>query len=172
MSEHLQNEQDATTEKYLVFEVGRKPFSLPISIVREVMEYTEVDPIPTAPAFVVGAINLRGNVIPVLSLALRFGEEQSVVSNRTCIVIVEVLRSGESLVIGLLVDLVTKVLELDLDRVDDVPSLGGQLENRFIKGLAKTENQLLSILQVDELLTIRDMDLPVEESNGTDSERK
>ncbi|MDG3087919.1 chemotaxis protein CheW [Vibrio hannami] len=151
--------EESFKEKYLVFEINQRNYSLPISIVREIMEYVEVDSIPMAPAFIVGAINLRGEVIPVISLAIRFGMEQQAVNSRTCIVIVEVQRDQQILVIGLMVDMVTRVLDLDVQNIDEVPSLGGQLENRFVKGLAKSDERLLAIVEVDELLTVRDMDL-------------
>lgn len=160
------------SEKYLVFDIGKRSYSLPISIVREIMEYVDVDPIPMVPGFITGAINLRGNVVPVLSLAVRLGQEQQPVTSRTCIVIVDVERSGEQMIIGLMVDIVSRVLDLNLDAIDEVPTLGGQLESRFVKGLAKSEERLLAILEVDELLTIREMDLLEEVMDGAFSEKE
>jgi purine-binding chemotaxis protein CheW len=149
----------AEKDKYLAFELNNMPYAVPISLVKEIMEFITVDPIPMAPDFIIGAINLRGEVIPVFDLSIRLAKDKQPCTNRTCIIIVECEFKNIPIVIGFKVDMVTKVLDISMDEIDTVPSIGGQFQSRFVMGLAKLDTNLLTILDISKLLTINEFEL-------------
>ncbi|KZN30251.1 hypothetical protein N480_04715 [Pseudoalteromonas luteoviolacea S2607] len=154
-------------DKYLAFELNHATYSINISLVKEIMEYVEVDPIPMAPDFIIGAINLRGEVIPVFDLSLRLGKLPQALTNRTCIIIAECLFNEQQITIGLKVDIVTKVLDISSADIDKVPSIGGQFHSRFVLGLAKLPDKLMTILDISKILTLDDMKL-IEDLNNAE----
>ncbi|WP_081310428.1 chemotaxis protein CheW [Pseudoalteromonas luteoviolacea] len=154
-------------DKYLAFELNHASYSINISLVKEIMEYVEVDPIPMAPDFIIGAINLRGEVIPVFDLSLRLGKQPQELTNRTCIIIAECLFNEQQITIGLKVDIVTKVLDISGSDIDSVPSIGGQFHSRFVLGLAKLPDKLMTILDISKILTLDDIKL-IEDLNNAD----
>lgn len=149
-------------DKYLAFELNKTPYAISISLVKEIMEYIKVDPIPMSPDFIIGAINLRGDVIPVFDLSVRLGKPQQTCTNRTCIIIAECLYNESAIVIGLKVDMVTKVIDILQSDIDDVPSIGGQFQSRFVYGLAKLEDKILTILNILRILTLNNLELVTE----------
>ncbi|WP_249348591.1 chemotaxis protein CheW [Pseudoalteromonas citrea] len=146
-------------DKYLAFELNKTPYAISISSVKEIMEYIQVDPIPMSPDFIIGAINLRGDVIPVFDLSVRLGKPEQPCTNRTCIIIAECIYNENPIVIGLKVDMVTKVIDISQSDIDDVPSIGGQFQSRFVYGLAKLEDKILTILNILRILTLNNQEL-------------
>ncbi|AZZ97922.1 MULTISPECIES: chemotaxis protein CheW [Pseudoalteromonas] len=146
-------------DKYLAFELNGAPYSISIAIVREIMEYIEVDKIPMAPEFIIGAINLRGLVIPVFDLSVRLNKPAQAITNRTCIIVAECDYKAQNITVGLKVDMVTKVLDIPAHEVDQVPSIAGQFHSRFVYGLAKLKDNLMTILDITKILTLNDVQL-------------
>ncbi|TQF70564.1 chemotaxis protein CheW [Pseudoalteromonas luteoviolacea] len=170
MTDHTTQSSFVDKDKYLAFELNHASYSINISLVKEIMEYVEVDPIPMAPEFIIGAINLRGEVIPVFDLSLRLAKQPQEITNRTCIIIAECLFNEQQITIGLKVDMVTKVLDISATDIDKVPSIGGQFHSRFVLGLAKLPDKLMTILDISKILTLDDMKLIEDLNNAQLSE--
>lgn len=144
-------------EKYLVFEVDSAICSIPIDSVREIIEYAQVDLIPLAPECILGAIDLRGGVIPVIDLSTRLGKHNNPVTKRTCIVIAECRVNQTDIVFGLKVDLVQSVVNITTKSIEPMPSIGGQYESKYVAGLAKVKESLVAVLNLEQLLTLDDV---------------
>lgn len=143
--------------QYLTFALQREVFGLDILCVREIIEYARPTTVPMMPAFVHGVINLRGNVVPVIDLAQRFGRAPTILHARTCVVILEVETPDGPVPIGVLVDAVNAVLDLDADQVEPAPSFGTGLRQDFIHGMARTDAGFIILLDVTRVLSVDDM---------------
>ncbi|MBV8464633.1 MAG: purine-binding chemotaxis protein CheW, partial [Burkholderiales bacterium] len=147
----------AGVKLYLAFVLGGEAFAIEIERIREIIEYDMPTPVPMMPNAVCGVINLRGAVVPVLDLAVRFGRSPVVVGRRSCYVIVEVEYGGAMHVIGLLVDRVTAVIEIAESSIEPPPTFGARINVDFIAGMARHENRFLIILNVVRALSIEEM---------------
>ncbi len=142
-------------DKYLTITLAGERFGLPVVEVREILEYSETTPVPMMPDYVRGAINLRGKGVPVLDLALRFGRPASVVGRRSCIVIVEAPPvAGQSFDVGLLVDAVNEVVDIPSSEIEPAPSLGGQVKTDFLRGMGRSKDRFIVLLNLEQVLTI------------------
>ena len=139
--------------QYLTFFLGDETFSLDIGRVREVLDYTIVTSVPRMPEYMQGVINLRGSVVPVVDLRLKFGMPQLSVSVNTCIIIVEATVNGDGTVLGLLADSVQEVIELDRGSVQPAPRIGTRLDTGFIKGIGRQDDQFIIILDIDRIFS-------------------
>ena len=137
---------------FVAFGLGREAFAVGIRHVREILQFTGLTEVPLMPAFVRGVINLRGAVVPVLDLALRFGRTPTEVGRRTCVVILEVPQGDGVLAFGVIVDSVTEVLELAASEIEPPPSLGTGPRSPFIGGIAKVRSTFVILLDVARLL--------------------
>ncbi|MFJ4144575.1 chemotaxis protein CheW [Pseudomonas sp. NPDC089734] len=153
----LLSETDVLSIQHLSFRVRDAAYALPIDLVREIIEYDEVTTVPMMPAFIHGVINLRGNVVPVLDLAARFGFELTVPDKRTCIVIIELTLEDLYQRIGLVVDAVDAVLDIDPQQVVPVPPFGAGIRTDFIAGMARSEQAFTIILNIAQVLSLDDI---------------
>jgi len=144
-------------DKYLTFALGREHFALNILCVREILEYEAPTDVPMMPNFVRGIVNLRGAVIPVIDLAVRFGRAASAPTKKTCIVIIETQANGEPQVFGTVVDSVSEVLEIPAAEIEAVPDFGMSLRTDFVQGVGKVNNKFVVILNVDAALSMDEM---------------
>jgi purine-binding chemotaxis protein CheW len=139
--------------QYLTFRLGEEVFALDITQVREVLDYTTITRVPRMPAFMRGVINLRGSVVPVVDLRLKFemaGTERTV---NTCIIIVEVDLGGERTVLGALADSVQEVVELEPGQIEAAPRIGSIVHADFIRGMGKRGEGFTIILDVDRVFS-------------------
>lgn len=143
--------------QHLSFRVREAAYALPIDLVREIIEYHDVTPVPMMPAFIHGVLNLRGNVVPVLDLAARFGFELTVATKRTCIVIIELHLEDHQQSIGLVVDAVDAVLDIDPQHVVPPPPFGAGIRTDFIAGMARNEQTFTIILNIPQVLSLDDI---------------
>ncbi len=143
--------------QHLTFKLDEEVFSLDISKVREVLEYTSVTKVPQTPDFMCGVINLRGGVVPVVDLRLKFGMAEAEKTVNTCIIIVEVTLDGESTVLGALADSVQEVFEFETDQIEPAPKIGARLNTDFIQGMGKREDQFIIILDIDKVFSTDDL---------------
>ena len=143
--------------QYLTFTLQDEIYGLDILRVREILEYTRPTTVPMMPAFVHGVINLRGNVVPVIDLAQRFGRAPTALQARTCIVIVEIEGEDGPLAIGVLVDAVNAVLDMEAGQIEPAPSFGTGLRQEFIRGMARTDAGFIILLDVGRVLSVEDM---------------
>lgn len=144
--------------KYLTFNLGDEGYGLEILKVQEIIGMQEITKIPRTPDYVRGVINLRGKVIPVIDLRLKFGMPGQELTRKTCIIMVQVQRQEMDLIIGLVVDEVSEVLNISGDQIEPAPSLGMQVETHFILGMAKTESAVKILLDIDKVLSAEEMD--------------
>lgn len=145
------------TTQYLTFELAAEVFALEISKVREVLDFTTVTKVPQTPDFMLGVINLRGAVVPVVDMRLKFGLEKTDTSVNTCIIIVEIEVDGEATVLGAMADSVQEVLDLNFDQIEPPPRIGTRLKTKFIKGMGKKENQFIIILDIDRVFSVDEL---------------
>lgn len=139
--------------QHLTFKLDEEVFALDISKVREVLEYTSVTKVPQTPDFMCGVINLRGGVVPVVDLRLKFGMPEAEKTVNTCIIIVEVKLDGEITVLGALADSVQEVFEFEPDQIEPAPKIGTRLKTEFIKGMGKRDEQFIIILDIDKVFS-------------------
>jgi purine-binding chemotaxis protein CheW len=145
------------TKQYLTFQLGDEVFGLDVSHVREILEFTTVTRVPRTPDYMRGVINLRGSVVPVLDMRLKFGLTRTEKSVNTCVVVVEVSFERENMVIGALVDSVQEVFELEADQIEPAPKIGIQLRTEFIKGMGKREEAFIIILDIDKVFSAEEI---------------
>ncbi len=141
-------------KQYLCLAVGRETYAVGIDMVREIMEVGRMTPLPLTPDFVRGVMNLRGAVVPVIDIKARFGAEPAVIGRRSSVVIVETDHKDQDgpLVVGVLVDGVSEVLEIAYQDIEPVPALGTRVPREFLQGMAKAKGTLLSIMDADRIL--------------------
>jgi purine-binding chemotaxis protein CheW len=137
----------------LIFVLAGEEYAVDILRVREIIRYTTPTRVPGMPAAVRGLINLRGRVVPVIDLAVRFGFPESVITERTSIVMVETTSEEGEVVIGIITDAVTAVLELAQDQVQPTPSFGTKVGAEFLDGMAeKGDQKFVMLLNIDRVL--------------------
>lgn len=153
----------ATSEEgqsqYLTFLLGGEMFAIPILNIKEIIEYGQLTTVPMMPEFIRGVINLRGAVVPVVDIAVRFGRKSTAVTRRTCIVIIEIeTESGdERQDIGVVVDTVNEVLEIPRTEIEQAPSFGAKIRADFIQGMGKIGGKFVVILDVNQVLSVDEM---------------
>ena len=143
--------------QYLTFQLAGESFAIGILSIKEIIEYHTLTEVPMMPASVRGVINLRGAVVPVMDLLARFGRPSSEVTKRTCIVIVEIEADEERQVIGVVVDAVNEVLDIDAADIEPPPSFGANIRTDFIQGMGKVRGKFVILLNVHQVLSIDDL---------------
>ncbi|HNU36018.1 MAG TPA: chemotaxis protein CheW [Methanomassiliicoccales archaeon] len=145
------------TRQYLTFQLGEEVFAIDVANVREILEYNSVTRVPRSPEYMRGVINLRGSVVPVFDMRLKFGMTGTQKTINTCIVVVEVSYEGEDIIIGALVDSVQEVFELEADQIEPAPKIGTHLRTEFIKGMGKRDERFIIILDIDKVFSIEEI---------------
>jgi purine-binding chemotaxis protein CheW len=149
-----QSRTRSTTDKYLTFVLGKEHYALPIRKVQEIIGLQEITPVPRLPSFVRGVINLRGKVIPITDLRLKFGMAKGEDTRRTCIVVVQIERTGiPAVTMGVVVDHVSEVQDIPPEQVEPPPSIGSSVDATFINGVAKVAKKVVVLLDIDRLLS-------------------
>lgn len=154
--------------QYLTFILDEEVFALEIGKVREVLDFTTVTKVPQTPEFMRGVINLRGSVVPVVDMRLKFGMSQTEKTVNTCIIIVEIEIDGEITVLGALADSVREVLEMDEDQIEPAPKIGTRLKTEFIRGMGRQEERFIILLDIDKIFSSDELAL-VQEAGTTES---
>jgi len=149
----LQEEQG----QYLTFLLHGEMYAIGILHIKEILEYGQLTTVPMMPDFIRGVINLRGSVVPVVDLSARFGDGQSEISKRTCIVIIEVVNDTGSQDIGVVVDSVSEVLEISNGDIEPAPNFGASIRADFIKGMGKIDGDFVIILNVARVLSVDEL---------------
>ncbi len=143
--------------QYLTFKVGTEVFAIPIENIREIIEFSGLTEIPMMPDFLRGVINLRGAVVPVVDLSARFGRAATVVSRRTCIVILEVMQDEHMLALGVMVDAVNEVLTVEPHQMEPRPSFGAKVRAEFIEGMISLGERFVIALDIQQVLAVAEM---------------
>lgn len=151
--------QAGRADKYLTVSLGEDRFGIPVVRVKEIIECGRIVSLPMAPAAVRGTINLRGKVVPVVDLAVRFGRQPMVVGRRTCIVIAEIEgeRMHQMFDVGLLVDAVNEVVDIPPEEIEQAPSMDGAIRTDFSAGMGKVHDVFVLLLRVEALVNVADL---------------
>ena len=144
-------------QQYLTFTLSGEMYAVGILNVKEIIEYGSLTEVPMMPTFMRGVINLRGAVVPVIDLAVRFHGKSSQIQRRTCIVIVEVRQEEQTQDIGILVDTVSEVLEIPASQIEPPPGFGARIRTDFIHGMGKVAGRFVIILAIQNVLAIDEM---------------
>jgi len=144
---------DPRSGKYLTFRLAREEFAIQVLRVREIMGLQDITAVPQTPHFMKGVINLRGKIVPVVDLRLKFGFPEVEATQATCIIVVQ-LRSGkDTLLMGLLVDAVSEVLNFVPSDIEDTPDFGRGVTTPYLLGIAKVKGTVKILLNIDEVLS-------------------
>ena len=145
--------------KYLTFTLADEEYGIGILKIKEIIGMMPVTTVPQTPEFVKGVINLRGKVIPVIDLRLRFGMESMDYTERTCIIVVEIDGTSGTVQIGIVVDSVSEVLNIKADEIEDTPTFGTKLKTDYILGMAKMEGGVKILLDINRVLKTEEVEL-------------
>ena len=139
------------TTQYLTFKLGEEIFAVDVAKVREILDVSTITKVPQTPDFMRGVINLRGSVVPVVDMRLKFGMTATERTVNSCIIVMEIALDEEVTVLGSLADSVQEVLELEPDQLEPAPRIGTKLRTDFIKGMGKYNDQFIMILDIDKI---------------------
>jgi purine-binding chemotaxis protein CheW len=155
----LERTETAGTTQYLTFRLSDEVYALDIGKVREVLDFTTVTKVPRTPEFMRGVINLRGSVVPVVDLRLKFGLPATEKTVNTCVIITEVTVDDDTTILGCLADSVQEVLDLAPGDISAAPRIGTKLRTDFIKGMGKRDDRFLIILDIDRVFSVEELAL-------------
>lgn len=165
----LARAEASQTSQYLTFTLGNELFAVPIAPIREIIEFPGLTEIPMTPAFLRGVINLRGAVVPVIDLSLRFGRAATQVGRRTCVVIVEVPHEEGLQPVGVIVDTVSAVLDVEDASIDQRPGFGTGLRTDFVAGMLNLGGKFVVVLDMNNVLSSDELEQLVSSSNDIGS---
>ncbi len=139
------------------FMLSNEIYGIEISKVREVMDFKKITIVPKTPDFMKGVINLRGGVVPVIDMRLKFGMEETEKTVDTCIIIVDISVDGEQTFIGALADSVKEVITLEPENIEPAPKIGTRLDTEFIKGMGKLNEEFVIVLDIEKIFTSEEL---------------
>ena len=145
------------TTQYLTFKLDDETYAIDINQVREVLDFTVITKVPRMPDFMQGVINLRGGVVPVVDLRLKFEMPSTEKTVDTCIIIMEITIDGETTLLGALADSVQEVLNLEPDQLEPAPKIGTRLKTEFIKCMGKKNDEFIIILDIDRVFSVDEL---------------
>lgn len=146
--------EEVATAKYLIFDLGMESYGLEIFHVNEIIGVQTITEVPEQPVYVKGIINLRGKIIPVIDVRLRFKKEERGYDERTCIIVIDI----QELLVGLIIDRVVEVVDIPVGQIAPPPKLNNEFKNRYIKGIGKTESGVKLLLDCNRLLLDEEID--------------
>ncbi|MFZ0543527.1 MAG: chemotaxis protein CheW [Candidatus Sulfotelmatobacter sp.] len=156
-----------STVQYLTFLTAGEEYAIAIVKIREIIEYEAVTTVPNTPVWIRGVTNLRGKVVPVVDLAVKFGMPAAGISKFSCIIITEVMFQGESLIMGVLADAVSQVIELSADEIEATPPFGTRVKTEYLLGMGALGKKFCLILDIDKVLSADEV-LAVSESAASE----
>lgn len=146
-----------TDQKLLTFSLGSEGYGISILKVKEIIGMMDITPVPKTPEFIKGVINLRGKIIPVMDLRLKFSMDEKEYNERTCIIVAEVLIKGSQKLLGVVVDMVSEVVTISNDQIEPPPEYGTTAEHNSILGIGKIKERVVIILDIDEVFQCEDV---------------
>jgi purine-binding chemotaxis protein CheW len=148
---------DARAGKYLTFHLANEEFGIRVLKVREIMGLQEITAVPQTPCHIKGVINLRGKVVPVIDLRLKFGLPAAEYSQRTCIIVTQVQGESSAVLMGIVVDGVSEVLNLTATEIEDTPDFGEDIAGRYLLGMAKVKGKVKILLDIDKVVSTQEI---------------
>jgi len=153
----IKEQEEAVQQQYLTFFLADEEYAVGIQRVKEIIEYTAITKVPKVPMWIRGVINLRGNVVPVVDLAVRFGMEERTITKTTCIVIVEVQQEAERAVMGVIADAVNQVIDFAPKDIEEPPAFGTRVRLEYLFGMGKLGKKFALILNIDTVLSAAEL---------------
>jgi purine-binding chemotaxis protein CheW len=150
-------QNDARAGKYLTFQLGNEEFGIRVLKVREIMGIQEITAVPQTPAHIKGVLNLRGKVVPVIDLRLKFGLAAAEYTQRTCIIVTQVQGEAGAVLMGIVVDGVSEVLNLTPSEIEDTPDFGEEISTAYLLGMAKAKGKVKILLDIDKVLSSQEL---------------
>lgn len=141
------------TGKYLTFSLSNESYGVDVLKVREIIRFLKITPVPQMPPYVKGVINLRGKVLPVIDLRLKFGLEAADATERTCIVVVRVMAGEHDITLGMIVDSVEEVINLNESEIEETPEFGAKVDTAYLMGMAKVKGAIKTLLDIDKVVS-------------------
>ncbi len=145
------------TNQYLAFKLVDDLFAVDVAKTREILDFVDVTRVPQTPDYMLGVINLRGSVVPVINLHRKFAMDEAERTVDTCIIVMEVEVKDTSVVIGIVADAVQEVLDLNAEQIEPPPRLGTRLNTEFIQGMGNLDEQFVIILNIDRIFSIEEL---------------
>lgn len=143
---------EITGGKFLTFLLGSEEYGIPIQKIKEIIGIMDITNIPRSPAFIKGVINLRGKIIPVMDLRLKFGLTEKEYNQRTCIIVVELELAGSARLMGIVVDTVSEVLNIQKSEIELPPQYGCMVDTAFLTGMGKVKGKVVLLLDIERVL--------------------
>lgn len=159
------SQQITTIQSYLTFRLGDETFAANVSKVSEILEIPKITKVPRSPDFMRGVINLRGSVLPVIDAPVKFGLPTVTDTVETCIVVMNIVIEGQPMSIGVLVNAVSDVMEIDESTIQAAPTVGSKYKAEFIEGMVKSDDQFIMILNLDLVFSSDEVSIIQELSN-------
>jgi purine-binding chemotaxis protein CheW len=147
----MEENNTASSQQYVTFSLGEELFGVEVSRAREILSLTPVTKVPQTPEYLLGVINLRGQVVPVVDMRLKLGLAAGADTEDTCIIVVDVQIDGEVITVGALADAVREVMDIRSDQIEPPPRLGTRLNTEFINGMGKVDEQFMILLNIDKI---------------------
>jgi purine-binding chemotaxis protein CheW len=163
----MKQEINLSVDSYLSFRLEEETFAVKVAKVLEILEVPHITKVPRSPTYMCGVINLRGTVLPVIDTRIRFGLTATIYTVNTCIVVLKVDIEGEPLVLGALVDSVQEVLEIGEDQIKPSPSIGAKYKSEFIRGMVKTDEHFVMLLDLDRVFSSDEISLLKDSGEST-----
>ena len=138
--------------QFLTFRLAEDIFAIDVIMAKEVLDFADVTKVPQTPDYMLGVINLRGSVVPVVDMRLKFGMPEAEVSETTCMIVVEALKEGETKQVGIIVDSVSEVHDIPQSVMEPAPEFGGSVDRSLMMGMAKLEGKIVILLDIDSVL--------------------
>jgi len=154
MDDALELEEDTQKGKFLTFSIGRESYGIEIKYVTEIIGIQEITEIPEMPDYIKGIINLRGKIIPVMDVRLRFKKEPGEYNDRTCVIVIDI----KDISVGLIVDTVSEVVNIADENIVEPPKMNKDTNNRYIKNIGKVGNDVKLLLDCEKLFTEEDLE--------------
>lgn len=147
------------SQQYVTFSLGDELFGVEVTRTREILSLTPVTKVPQTPDYMLGVINLRGHVVPVIDMRLKLGMPVAEQTQDTCIIVLEVMVDDDVIVMGAQADAVREVLEVNPDQIEPPPRLGTSLKTEFIRGMGKVNEEFIILLNIDRVFSGGDLEL-------------
>jgi purine-binding chemotaxis protein CheW len=162
--------QSNITYSYLTFKLGEEQFGIHVSQVLNILKMIKVTEVPKSPAYMKGVINLRGSVLPVIDIRIKFGMPEKEYTNNTCIIVMDLDMDGETTYLGTIVDEVLSVHEIEEKQVEPPPSIGEKYKSEFIYGMAKVDESFIMLLDMQKVLSVDELQEVIEKTESKDVE--
>lgn len=157
ISQETPTEIKSDSRQFLTFLLAGEVYGVDILDIKEIIEYGDLTTVPLMPDFIAGVLNLRGSVVPVVNLALRFTDDAVTITKRTSIIVIELEERDKHMEVGIMVDMVNEVLEIPEDDIEPAPAFGAKIRADFISGMGKINDKFLILLDVNHVLSIDEL---------------